>query len=160
MRGATYYVYIMSSLSRTLYAGVTNGLERRVLEHKEGKPGSFTARYKVNRLVYFEEFADITQAIAREKGIKKKMTRARKIKLIESINPQWKDPSEQWKEGIRDSPVARALREPGRGMTKWRPLRSALFGHSRRPIRHSRTGFTHRANGRGIPDPRFQWAQA
>jgi putative endonuclease len=54
----------MSSLSRTLYTGVTNDLERRVGEHKEGKPGSFTSRYKVNRLVYFEEFSDINQAIA------------------------------------------------------------------------------------------------
>jgi predicted GIY-YIG superfamily endonuclease len=64
----TYHVYIMSSLSRTLYTGVTNDLERRGFEHKENKPGSFTARYKVNRLVYGEEFTDITQAIAREKG--------------------------------------------------------------------------------------------
>ncbi len=58
MRHHNYCVYIMSSLSRTLYAGVTNDLERRVGEHKEGKPGSFTARYNVNRLVYFEEFSD------------------------------------------------------------------------------------------------------
>ena len=71
----------MSSLSRTLYTGVTNDLERRGFEHKENKPGSFTARYKVNRLVYGEEFTDITQAIAREK----------EIKLIESMNPEWRD---------------------------------------------------------------------
>jgi putative endonuclease len=61
----TYYVYIMSSLSRTLYTGVTNNFERRVAEHKEGRPGSFTARYNINRLVYFEEFDDINQAISR-----------------------------------------------------------------------------------------------
>jgi putative endonuclease len=84
----------MSSLSRTLYAGVTNDLERRVGEHKEGKPGSFTARYNVNRLVYFEEFSDINQAIAREKEIKS-MTRRQKIKLIESINPEWRDLSQE-----------------------------------------------------------------
>ena len=71
----------MSSLSRTLYTGVTSdpflacgssgqALERRVLQHKGGKPGSFTARYNVNRLVYFEEFSDINQAITREKEIK------------------------------------------------------------------------------------------
>jgi putative endonuclease len=83
MRHHNYYVYIMSSLSRTLYAGVTNDLERRVGEHKEGKPGAFTARYNVNRLVYFEEFSDINQAIAREKEIKS-MTRRQKIKLIEN----------------------------------------------------------------------------
>ncbi len=52
MPGRAYFVYVMSSLSRTLYTGVTNDLERRVAEHKEGKPGSFTARYNVTRLVY------------------------------------------------------------------------------------------------------------
>ena len=76
MRHRNYHVYIMSSLSRTLYTGVTNDLERRVFEHKQGPPGSFTARYKVNRLVYVEEFSDINQAIAREKEIKR-MTRSR-----------------------------------------------------------------------------------
>ena len=65
----TYYVYIMSSLSRTLYTGVTNNLERRIAEHKERRPGSFTARYNIDRLVYFEEFNDINQAISRESGI-------------------------------------------------------------------------------------------
>ena len=63
MRHHNYCVYIMSSLSGTLYTGVTNDLERRVGEHQEGKPGSFTARYKVKQLVYFEEFSDISQAI-------------------------------------------------------------------------------------------------
>jgi putative endonuclease len=84
----------MSSISRTLYVGVTNNLERRVEEHKAGKPGSFTARYKVNSLVYFEEFGDINQAITREKEIKQ-MTRARKIGLVESLNPAWRDLSEE-----------------------------------------------------------------
>jgi putative endonuclease len=90
----TYHVYIMSSLSRTIYTGVTNDLERRLFEHKEGKPGSFSARYKVNRLVYAEDFTDINQAIAREKEIKS-MTRRQKIKLIESMNPQWRDLSQE-----------------------------------------------------------------
>ncbi len=70
MRQRNYHVCIMGSLSRTLYTGVTNDLERRVFEHKEGKPGSFTGRYRVNRLVYYDEFSDINQAIAREKEIK------------------------------------------------------------------------------------------
>ena len=95
MRDRSYYVYFMSSLSRTLYVGVSNDLERRVQEHKAGTPGSFTARYNVNRLGYFEEFSDINQAIAREKEIKH-MTRARKSKLVESMNPQWLDLSESW----------------------------------------------------------------
>jgi putative endonuclease len=93
MRPISYYVYLMSSLSRTLYVGVTNNLERRVEEHKAGAPGSFTERYRVNRLVYFEEFTDINQAIAREKEIKQ-MTRLQKIRLVEAINPQWRDLSE------------------------------------------------------------------
>jgi putative endonuclease len=80
----------MSSLSRTLYTGVTNNLERRVAEHKERRPGSFTARYNINRLVYFEEFDDINQAIARESEIKQ-MARRTKITLIESSNPGWRD---------------------------------------------------------------------
>src|SRR6266849_2363224 len=70
MRQRNYYLYIMASLSRTLYTGVTNDLERRVFEHKEGTPGSFTGRDRVNRLVYDEEFIDINQAIAREKELK------------------------------------------------------------------------------------------
>ncbi len=90
MGDRTYSVYIMSSPSSTLYTGVTNDLERRVFEHKEGRPGSFTSRYHVNRLVYFEEFGDIGEAIAREKEIKK-MTRRRKIELIESTNSEWRD---------------------------------------------------------------------
>ena len=83
----------MSSLSKTLYTGVTNDLERRVFEHKEPRPGSFTARYNVNRLVYFEEFADISQAITREKELKS-LTRKRKIRLIESMNATWQGAAE------------------------------------------------------------------
>ena len=86
----TYYVYIMSSLSRTLYTGVTNSLERRVAEHRERRPGSFTGRYKIDRLVYFEGFDDINQAILRESEIKQ-MARRTKIALIESMNPEWRE---------------------------------------------------------------------
>jgi len=73
----TYYVYIMSSLSRTLYTGVTNNLERRIAEHKERRLGSFTARYNIERLVYFEEFNDINQAISRESEIKQMARRTK-----------------------------------------------------------------------------------
>jgi putative endonuclease len=97
MRDWTFYVYIMSSLSKTLYTGVTNDLERRVCEHKKATPASFTARYNVNRLAYFEQFGEVNEAIAREKEIKK-MTRRQKIKLIESMNPGWKDLSREWEE--------------------------------------------------------------
>ncbi len=94
MRQRNYYVYLMGSLSRTLYTGVTNDLERRVFEHKEDTPGSFTGRYRVNRLVYYEEFSDINQAIAREKE-SKNITRKQQIKLLESINPKWRDLSQE-----------------------------------------------------------------
>jgi len=86
----TYYVYIMSGLSRTLYTGVTNNLERRIAEHRERRPGSFTARYNIDTLVYFEEFNDINQAISRESEIKQ-MARRTKIELIESTNREWRD---------------------------------------------------------------------
>ena len=106
----TYYEYIMGSVSRTLYTGVTNNLERRVFEHKQGQPRSFTARYNVNRLVHFEEFGDINQAIDREKEIKR-LTRRRKIKLIDSQNPDWCDLSLKWQRSEAESGIPRA-RQP------------------------------------------------
>jgi len=94
MEERTYFVYIMSSLSRVIYTGVTNNLERWAAQHKDGQPGSISARYNVKRLVYFERFGDICYAISREKAIKH-MYRAEKIRLIESMNPEWNDLSEE-----------------------------------------------------------------
>lgn len=88
-----YCVYILASRSRNLYTGVTNDLQSRVLQHRQGL-SEFTARYRVFRLVYFEEFGDIRQAIAREKEIKG-WRREKKIRLIESHNPTWTDLAEQ-----------------------------------------------------------------
>lgn len=85
----------MASKLRTLYTGVTNDLERRVCQHKEKTQESFTKRYNVTRLVYFEDFRDIGDAIAREKQIKG-WRRSKKIALIESQNPKWKDLSDGW----------------------------------------------------------------
>lgn len=79
----SYYVYILASLSKVLYTGVTNDLERRVREHKEKTFGGFTARYNVHRLVYVEEYDDVHAAITREKQIKG-WKRIKKINLIES----------------------------------------------------------------------------
>jgi len=110
MRRLSYHVYLMSSLSQTLYIGVTNDLERRVHEHREGTPGSFTARYNVNRLVYCEEFNDINQAIAREKELKR-MTRARKSRLVETTNPRWRDLSDERDEEKSGTLRAAATRE-------------------------------------------------
>ncbi len=90
-----YYVYILASASRTLYTGVTNNLERRVIEHRRKLIPGFTARYRINRLVYFEVFGDIRAAISREKQIKGWL-RAKKIALIESSNRDWKDLSDDW----------------------------------------------------------------
>jgi len=90
-----YYVYILANHSRTLYTGVTNDLTRRVLEHKNKLAPGFSQNYNIGRLVYFEETPDIKAAIYREKQIKG-WRRARKIDLIESINPTWQDLSEDW----------------------------------------------------------------
>ncbi len=88
--GKHYYVYIMSSPSRTLYTGVTNDLERRVNEHKSGAVAGFTKRYRIDRLVYFQETSDVGAAIAAEKQIKG-LLRRKKIALIEQENPTWRD---------------------------------------------------------------------
>ena len=91
----TYCVYIMASKSRTLYTGVTNNLERRVLEHRRKLVPGFTARYNIDRLVFFEVCGDPRAAISREKQIKG-WTRLRKVALIESLNRDWKDLSDGW----------------------------------------------------------------
>jgi putative endonuclease len=86
-----YYVYLMASRKHgTLYLGVTNNLVRRVYEHKSKAVRGFTARYNVDRLVWFECDDDPTNAIEREKDIKK-WRRNWKIRLIEEVNPQWDD---------------------------------------------------------------------
>ena len=87
-----YYVYIMASKKNgTLYTGVTNDISRRVFEHKTHfNQNSFTSRYNVNKLVYMEVFEKPGYAIAREKQIKS-LLRKKKIDLIKSFNPEWKD---------------------------------------------------------------------
>jgi putative endonuclease len=92
---STYFVYIMTNLSKTLYIGVTNNLERRVLEHKNKTIPGFTKKYNITRLVYFETTSDIKTAIAREKQIKG-WKRTRKIEIINSINSFWVDLSANW----------------------------------------------------------------
>ncbi|MFN2187496.1 MAG: GIY-YIG nuclease family protein [Candidatus Promineifilaceae bacterium] len=91
----TYFVYIMSSSSGTLYVGVTNDLARRVYQHKNKTPEGFTAKYDVSRLVYFEVHNDVREAIGREKQIKR-WRREKKLKLIEAANPKWEDLSQEW----------------------------------------------------------------
>ena len=90
-----YYVYIMTNQSRTLYVGVTNDLEHRVRQHKSRCIEGFTAQYNCTWLAWYEEFTDINQAIACEKRIKG-WTRAKKIALIEQMNPRWEDLADGW----------------------------------------------------------------
>ena len=91
MRLRLYHVYILASVQRVLYVGVSGNLEKRLNEHwYRAHPGSFSARYNCRRLVYYEEFTRVTDAIAREKQLKA-WRRSKKMALIEAMNPEWKD---------------------------------------------------------------------
>ena len=93
-----YWVYMLTNWNnRVLYVGVTNDLKRRLYEHQHGLIEGFTKRYKLHKLVYFDNTSDVRAAIAREKQIKG-WTRVRKNQLVESINPQWRDLAEDWEE--------------------------------------------------------------
>jgi putative endonuclease len=91
-----YYVYLVASRSHVLYCGITNNLPRRVEEHRLGKVEGFSATYKCDRLVWFERFQYVGNAIAREKQIKR-WRRAKKVWLIEQANLKWDDLSEEWR---------------------------------------------------------------
>jgi putative endonuclease len=91
MVARSFYVYILSSrIGGTLYIGVTNDIVRRVTEHRLKRARSFTKKYEVDKLVYFEQVDDAENAIKREKRLKK-WYRAWKIRLIEEFNPNWGD---------------------------------------------------------------------
>jgi putative endonuclease len=87
---ADYHVYIMTNRTHVLYIGITNDLARRVAEHKEGAIPGFTQKYHLTRLVFFEPFEDVRDAIAREKQLKG-WRREKKIDLFEALNPKWSD---------------------------------------------------------------------
>jgi putative endonuclease len=89
-----YYVYIAVSRNRVLYVGITNNLTRRHSEHTTGR-SRFTAKYHVDRIVYYETFSDVGLAIAREKQIKS-WRRSKKIALIETVNPSWREGGTLW----------------------------------------------------------------
>lgn len=91
----SYFVYMMASMNGTLYIGLTNNLERRVKQHKEGTVGGFTKKYSCNKLVYLETYQDIREAKGRERQMKK-YRRQKKQALIKSVNPHWKDLSKEW----------------------------------------------------------------
>ena len=94
-----YFVYILASAGRALYVGVANNLQRRLYEHKHKLIPGHTQKYNISRLVYFEGTPNVNSAIAREKQIKG-WTRAKKLALIETKNPEWRDLSEEWQEDI------------------------------------------------------------
>jgi putative endonuclease len=105
-----YFVYIVTNKGRTtLYIGVTNSLMRRVFQHRQGEIAGFSARYNTNRLVYYEQFNDVRDAIAREKQLKG-WSRRKKEALIDGLNPKWTDlgamvlglgeaPATRWQDG-------------------------------------------------------------
>ena len=91
-----FYVYILTNWNdKVMYIGVTNNLERRVYEHKQELVEGFTKTYHIHKLVYYEETSDVRSAIQREKQLKG-WRREKKNALVESMNPSWKDLSEEW----------------------------------------------------------------
>jgi putative endonuclease len=106
MREHLYSVYIMASRSGVLYIGITSELEIRVNQHKTGAYDGFTSKFKCHRLVYYERYDRVQTAIAREKQLKG-FSRAKKLRLIEAMNPRWQDLSESW---------GREFLVPGRSM--------------------------------------------
>jgi putative endonuclease len=97
------YVYILASSFQRLYIGITTEIETRIAQHKNGShPNSFTARYKIDKLVYLERFAKIPEAIAREKQLKN-WSRIKKLNLIVARNPTWQDLSAEWGKPISSS---------------------------------------------------------
>jgi putative endonuclease len=122
-----FWVYILSSRSRNLYIGITNALIARTAKHREHIPGTYTARYAIDRLVYFEYFQYVANAIACEKALKR-CSRAQKIELIERFNPTWEDlfpglasPAMTWQEAqvaagkVADDDLEVAEADPLRG---------------------------------------------
>jgi putative endonuclease len=89
-----YFVYLLASKTRRIYTGVTNNLERRVWQHRNGEC-THTAKYNIHRLVYCEHFATPSEAIAAEKKIKS-WDRAKRLALIQSLNPKWDDLAKDW----------------------------------------------------------------
>ncbi|MFA6251810.1 MAG: GIY-YIG nuclease family protein [Candidatus Paceibacterota bacterium] len=86
-----YYIYIITNYNNTvLYTGVTNNLERRIQEHKSKTISSFSNKYNLNKIVYYEQFSNINDAISREKQIKGG-SRKKKVSLVNNLNPEWRD---------------------------------------------------------------------
>ena len=98
----TYWVYIMTNRSGTLYTGMTENLARRIEEHRQRHAPGFASRYKIDRLVHAESFSEVRDAIAHEKQIKG-WDRAKKLALISENNPDWRELSEEWFGTVRSA---------------------------------------------------------
>jgi len=111
-REKQYHVYIMASITGVLYVGVTGFLVSRVLQHKSGQTDGFTRRYRVHKLVYYETFQYVNNAIARETEIKK-WRREKKVALIDAQNPKWMDLAADWGKPavMREIPPPRSASE-------------------------------------------------
>jgi putative endonuclease len=91
-----YYVYLLTNWNnKVMYAGVTSDLKRRLFQHRNKSVKGFTEKYNIHKLVYYEATSDVVSAIAREREIKK-WRREKKNRLVETINPDWKDLSAVW----------------------------------------------------------------
>jgi putative endonuclease len=133
-----YFVYIMSNRSKTLYTGITGNLIQRVRRHKLGIASRFTTKYRLDRLVYFERFEDVHNAIEREKEIKGWL-RIKKIALIVSVNPAWRDLSLEWFDrhphckGVHRSFAAKSPAQDDKGFGVARKRGGVSYGFSRSP---------------------------
>ena len=118
MKKHRYFLYIMSSKSRVLYTGMARDLVERAWQHKSGGEEGFTKRYRITRLVYFEVFRHVKNCIDREKQVKD-WTRAKRVALIESVNPTWEDLAADW--FLPDGELNHKSRSlAALGMTNWK----------------------------------------
>ena len=111
-----FYIYILASKSRVLYTGITSDLWNRVWEHKNSAFTGFTSKYCVDRLVYFETFKYVDNAIKREKEIKGWL-RTKKVALIEAKNPTWEDLSADWFDGTNVKRISFVARSEEKGVS-------------------------------------------
>jgi putative endonuclease len=118
----SYFVYIMGSLSGTLYIGMTGNLHKRAFEHKFHRIEGFTDDYNVERLLYWESYDDVHKAIGREKQLKG-WRREKKTMLIESMNPQWLDLSKEWYRWMKEEGRSASTAEARSQVTAPPPLR-------------------------------------
>jgi putative endonuclease len=118
----TYFVYILGSLTGTLYIGMTGKMEKRIFEHRFHHLEGFTDQYDVERLLYWESYDDVRNAIDREKQLKG-WRRSKKIALIELQNPRWVDLAKEWFPQMKECAVGRGASTPGdRSSTAHPPL--------------------------------------